>query len=58
MSGACGTTAVPGSNLSPPGKILTALIKDLTNRIILASSKVEKELSMIKKHSMIRIKPL
>jgi hypothetical protein len=53
-----GITAVAESNFCPPGKILIALTKALTNLIIFASSIVEKEDSMMKKHRRIRIKPV
>jgi hypothetical protein len=52
-----GSTTVPDSKLFPPGKKLTALVKERTNRMTLASSMVENEHSIIKKHSIMRINP-
>jgi hypothetical protein len=52
-----GRITVPVSNWLPPGKKLTALLKERTKRIILASSMVENEHSMIKKHNKMRINP-
>jgi hypothetical protein len=57
MSADSDTTARPGSNFVPRGIILTAVTKDFTNCITLASSMVEKELSIIKKQSRIRTNP-
>jgi hypothetical protein len=51
-------TTGPDSNLSPPGMMLTAVLKDFTNCMILACSMVEKELSIIKKQSMMSTNPV
>jgi hypothetical protein len=52
-----GRITAPDSNWCPPGRKLTALLNERTNRIILASSMVENEHSMIKKHNKMRINP-